>query len=201
MLNILIIDNHDSFTYNLVETLRQTDLCRVTVINVNEVIMPEIIQNADGVILSPGPGLPHEKKGLFEIINAWVGKKPMLGVCLGHQALVQYFGGQLYQLKNIMHGEQSEILVKQNSKLFLDIEKPIVVGRYHSWAVTYKNFPQQLAITAVTKNKIIMAFEHRTQNVLGMQFHPESILTPSGKKMLKNWIQYFLNTESSFTTA
>ena len=189
MHSILIADNNDSFTYNLVELLRETKLCNVTV------CLLENIQNVnidifDGIILSPGPGLPEEKKGLFEFIDQIQETKPLLGVCLGHQAIAKYFGAKIYQLNSIIHGEASNISLNNNHNIFNSLPSQINVGRYHSWAIAENSLPQCFDIGAITNDNIIMSIKHKTLNINSVQFHPESILTPLGKDILKNWLIY-----------
>lgn len=187
MLRILILDNHDSFTYNLVEMLRQTHHC-----------MPEVVLLDDwesvhrpgfhGVVISPGPGLPSEKHKLKQTIEKFSGKIPMLGVCLGHQAIAQHFGAILVQLDSIQHGEPSSIQIDAAHLLFHGLPPVIDVGRYHSWAVSNENFPECLQVTSRTGDGIIMSFCHKTLAIHGVQFHPESILTPHGKQIIENWL-------------
>lgn len=219
MLSILIVDNNDSFTYNLVEVLRETKLCIVKVCLL-ENIQSININNYDGIILSPGPGLPEEKKGLFELINS-LQEKPLLGVCLGHQAIAKYFGAEIYQLNSIIHGEASSIEISNQQpldkparsemnknfhnrykhrdikptggnkhKIFKDLPSIINVGRYHSWAVIESTLPQCFEIGSKTDDNIIMSIKHKTKNINSVQFHPESILTPLGSKILINWLTY-----------
>lgn len=191
MLSILIVDNNDSFTYNLVEMLRQTQLCSVEVCLLEKVIGLDMNQ-FDGIILSPGPGLPHEKKGLFELIESIIDLKPLLGVCLGHQALAQFFGAKICQLDTIIHGESSELIVINNHVIFTNLPLKIEVGRYHSWIVEEESLPECFEIGTKTKEGIIMSLKHKTKNINTVQFHPESILTPEGIKIVKNWLVYCL---------
>lgn len=191
MIKVLIIDNNDSFTYNLVEVLRQTKLCTVDVCLLSNLIIEEIVEY-QGVILSPGPGLPSERPFLTDVLNHVVGKVPVLGVCLGHQALMCYFGSQLMPLNNIVHGEASKISFPNSDQIFSEIGDAVMVGRYHSWVVNPVTVTSSLILTSQTSDGLIMSFKHSKFNVRGVQFHPESILTINGKRMLENWIQYCL---------
>ncbi len=189
MLAILIVDNNDSFTYNIVEMLRQTKLCSVDVCLL-ENIEGYDLGTYDGIILSPGPGLPIEKKGLFELIDKIQATKPILGVCLGHQAIAEYFGADIYRLNKIVHGEASTITIDKNLSIFKNLPVNIEVGRYHSWAVAENTLPVCFEIGAKTSGNTIMSLKHKTKNINTVQFHPESILTPYGKNILTNWLIY-----------
>lgn len=190
---VLIIDNHDSFTYNLLETLRQTSLCSIDVVLLEQVRFIDL-QHYQGIMLSPGPGLPEEKPGLFEVIQKLVEAKiPLLGVCLGHQALAQYFGACLLQLERVIHGEASLINVLADKEFYKDVGLQVAVGRYHSWVVNPLGFPDELELTATTEQGLIMSFKHKTLAVRGVQFHPESILTPQGSRLLSNWLHSISN--------
>ncbi len=189
MLSILIVDNNDSFTYNIVELLRQTKLCNVSVCLLENIDDCDL-DIYDGIILSPGPGLPVEKKGLYEFIDKIWSIKPVLGVCLGHQAIAEYFGAKIYQLNKIVHGEPSTIIIENNHEIFKDLPLCFEVGRYHSWAVAENSLPGCLQVGAKTNDNIIMSLRHKTKNINTVQFHPESILTPYGKSIFTNWLVY-----------
>jgi len=189
MLSILIVDNNDSFTYNLVELLRQTKMCTVEVCLLQNIELIDL-DFFDGFILSPGPGLPKEKSGLFELIEILEASKPLLGVCLGHQAIAQYFGAQITQLKTIVHGESSFVTINTNHELFKNLPSTINVGRYHSWVVNSETLPQCFEIGAKTGDGVIMSLKHKTKNINTVQFHPESILTKNGKEIITNWLIY-----------
>lgn len=190
MRKILLVDNNDSFTYNLVEVFRQTRLCHVQPLLIHHVNLSDIALY-DAVVISPGPGLPDEKKELKVIIETCLAfKKSLLGVCLGHQAIIQYFGGTLKQLDSIVHGESTEIEVDTQAPIFKDLVSKIEVGRYHSWVVDKQTLPEAFDITSYTNQGLIMSVKHRHLNINGVQFHPESILTPKGQQILKNWIVY-----------
>ena len=184
--HILVIDNYDSFTYNLVHYLEDLD-CKVTVAR-NDQIELEAVAAFDKIILSPGPGIPDEAGLLKSIIKTYAKTKSILGVCLGMQAIGEVFGAKLKNLSTVYHGIQTK--VKVNSKkelLFKNLGPEIQVGRYHSWVVE-NDLPDCFEITSLDENGQIMAIRHNELDVKGVQFHPESVLTPDGKTILKNWI-------------
>ena len=184
-MHILVIDNYDSFTYNLVHYLEDLD-CMVTVKR-NDQLTIEEVSDYDKIVLSPGPGIPDEAGLLKPIISAYAKTKPILGVCLGHQAIGEVFGGTLTNLDKVYHGVATPIQVLVDDPLFAGLGKQFEVGRYHSWVVKGE-LPTCLEITSVDENQQIMALCHKEFDVKGVQFHPESVLTPNGKTMLKNWI-------------
>ncbi|PHS02476.1 MAG: aminodeoxychorismate/anthranilate synthase component II [Leeuwenhoekiella sp.] len=186
-LKILVIDNYDSFVYNLVHYLEDLD-CEVTVKR-NDQLTLEEVKDYDKILLSPGPGIPDEAGLLKAIIKEYAPTKSMFGVCLGQQAIGEVFGGSLINLDKVFHGVATK--AKQTVKdetLFKDIPEEFEIGRYHSWVVAPEGFPEELEITSVDDNGQIMSLRHKTYDVRGVQFHPESVLTPEGKKMIKNWI-------------
>ncbi|MFY9216124.1 MAG: aminodeoxychorismate/anthranilate synthase component II [Flavobacteriaceae bacterium] len=186
MTDILLIDNYDSFTYNLVHYLEELG-AQVTVRRNNKISLEEVAAFSH-IVLSPGPGIPDEAGLLKEIIAAYAPTKKILGVCLGQQAIAEVFGGSLENLSEVYHGIASPIQITDpQSKLFKELPTEVVVGRYHSWVVS-KNLPEVLKVTAIDSEGQIMALEHKSYPVYAVQFHPESILTPSGKKMLANWL-------------
>lgn len=186
MKNILVIDNYDSFVYNLVHYLEELD-CRV-VVKRNDRLALEEAEQFDKILLSPGPGIPDEAGLLKQIIKKYAATKSILGVCLGQQAIAEVFGGKLLNLEKVHHGIASEItLTVDDESLFHGLPKKLTVGRYHSWAVN-PNLPPVLESTSLAENGEIMSLRHREFDVKGVQFHPESILTPDGKKMIYNWI-------------
>ncbi|MGJ8684987.1 MAG: anthranilate synthase component II [Nonlabens sp.] len=185
MKNILIIDNYDSFTFNLVHYLEDLNV-RVTVIR-NDKITPQECEKYDAVVLSPGPGIPSEAGNLIPIIDYMKDKKPLLGICLGHQAITEVFGGKIINLEKVYHGISTQMTHNGNT-IFKDIDSNFEAGRYHSWAAENSSFPDSLEITATDENGQIMALKHKTLPLYGLQFHPESIMTPQGKTMLKNFI-------------
>lgn len=187
MKNILIIDNYDSFTYNLVHYLEDLN-CTVTVLRNDEFELEEI-EKFDKILLSPGPGIPDEAGLLKAVIQKYAPTKSILGVCLGQQAIGEVFGGSLTNLEKVHHGVTSNVeVIVTNELLFKDLERNIEVGRYHSWVISKDNFPADLEITSVDENGEIMSIRHKIFDVKGVQFHPESILTSNGKKILENWI-------------
>lgn len=185
---VLVFDNYDSFTYNLVQIIERILNHKVDVVR-NDQITLEQIGQYDKIILSPGPGIPEEAGILLDLIKAYAPTKSILGVCLGQQAIAEAFGGNLINLSEIFHGvATSAELVKENTKIFRNLASGIEVGRYHSWAVNPEGFPEELEITAVDKDGMIMALQHKTYDVHGVQFHPESILTPDGEVIIKNFL-------------
>ncbi len=184
---ILVIDNYDSFVYNIVHYLEEFD-CEVTTIR-NDKIEFDQIQEFDKILLSPGPGIPSEAGKMMDIIREFAPTKSILGVCLGQQAIGEIFGGKLENLNQVLHGVSTFAIAKVNDEpLYQNIPPQFEVGRYHSWVVSNDEFPEELEITAVDENGFIMSLRHRKYDVRGVQFHPESILTPQGKKMIENWV-------------
>ncbi|MEP6584335.1 MAG: aminodeoxychorismate/anthranilate synthase component II [Ginsengibacter sp.] len=191
-MKILIFDNYDSFTYNLVHVVEKIIHGRVDVFR-NDKIALEKVNDYDKIILSPGPGLPNESGLLLPLIKEYASSKSILGVCLGHQAIGEVFGGSLINLSTVYHGIATDIEVKQERTLsdndvFTDLPQTIEVGRYHSWIVSKENFPAELEITAEDAKGYIMALRHKNYDVQGVQFHPESVLTPLGEAMMRNWL-------------
>lgn len=186
-ISVLVIDNYDSFVYNLVHYLEELD-CKVTVKRNNEIDLEEA-ESYDKILLSPGPGIPDEAGLLKEIIAKYAPKKSILGVCLGQQAIGEVFGGRIINLKDVFHGVSSKISLSVNDEpLFKGLEKEMEVGRYHSWVVDLE-LPECLEATSFDENGQIMSLRHKTFDVRGVQFHPESVLTPQGKQMIRNWIE------------
>ena len=187
MKKIIVIDNYDSFTYNLVHYLEDLN-CEVTVFRNDEFDIEEL-QKFDKILLSPGPGLPDEAGLLKEVIKTYSATKSILGVCLGQQAIAEVFGGSLINLEKVYHGVATNIKIQvQDEPLFKGLESEIEVGRYHSWVVNPTDIPEILEITSLDENGQIMSLRHRKFDVRAVQFHPESILTPNGKKILENWV-------------
>jgi len=182
---VLVIDNYDSFTYNLVHYLEDLD-CEVIVKRNDQLTLDEV--NAfDKIVLSPGPGIPDEAGLLKEIIAKYAGTKSIFGVCLGQQAIGEVFGGSLINLDEVYHGIATKIKITQNDILFEGLPKEIEVGRYHSWVVD-PNLPEVLEATSFDENGQVMSLRHKEYDVCAVQFHPESVLTPDGKKILENWL-------------
>jgi anthranilate synthase component 2 len=186
-MRIVIIDNYDSFTYNLVHIVEQ--FCEQVIVMRNDQINWEQIEKSDKLIFSPGPGLPSEVKAMGEIMDRYAKTKAILGVCLGMQYIGEYFGAELINLKEIVHGVPKATLITDRSELiFKNIPSHFNSGRYHSWALSGNNFPECLNITATDEQDVIMSIRHKEFDLCGVQFHPESIMTEYGKLILKNWI-------------
>ena len=185
-MKIVIIDNYDSFTYNLSHLVKELG-AEVTVVRNDQFELADLEQYSK-IILSPGPGIPSEAGLLLDVIRTYAGRKPILGVCLGHQAIGEVFGAKLENLSDVFHGVATPCHIIADDPIFSGIPRDITIGRYHSWVVSREDFPDCLEITAVSEQGQIMALRHRELNVRGIQFHPESILTPDGKKMLQYWM-------------
>ena len=183
----VIIDNYDSFTYNLAHLVKELGT-EVDVLR-NDKFELEELEKYDKIILSPGPGIPEEAGLLLEVIRTYAGRKPILGVCLGEQAIGQAFGGKLTNLSEVFHGIQTNVKIKNKDYIFSGLPPEIPVGRYHSWVVDTEEFPEELVITAISSEGQIMALKHREYDVHGIQFHPESVLTPDGKQIVGNWLK------------
>lgn len=186
-MKIAIIDNYDSFTYNLSHIVKESG-ADVAVFRNDRFRMDEL-ENFDKILLSPGPGIPKEAGLLLDVIRTYAGKKPILGICLGEQAIGEAFGGHLTNLKEVFHGIQSTVRLTVPDYLFRELPDEISVGRYHSWVVDAGNLPDCLEATAISLEGHIMALRHKTLDIRGIQFHPESALTPDGKQIMQNWLQ------------
>lgn len=186
-MKIVIIDNYDSFTYNLAHLVKELG-AEVTVFRNDQFQLSEL-DRFDKVILSPGPGIPSEAGLLMDVIKKYAGRKPMLGVCLGHQAIGEAFGAKLTNLSEVYHGVATPCTQFGNDPIFEGLPKRIEIGRYHSWVVDKSGFPDCLDITAVSDDGQIMGLKHKNYDIRGIQFHPESVLTPDGKKMIQNWLE------------
>ncbi len=184
-MKVLILDNYDSFTYNLFHYVE--GLGTEVVVKRNDEISSEEVAQFDKIILSLGPGLPNESVGMMQIINDWYDKKPMLGVCLGMQALAIYFDDSLFNQKKVYHGVQSKVSKISDSKLLNNISTDFQVALYHSWAIECKETSPFIK-TSISENGVLMSFEHRDYPLYGVQFHPESILTPDGKSLINNFL-------------
>ena len=195
-MKFLVFDNYESFTYNLVHMVEKITKQKVEVFR-NDELSLEKVKDYDKIILSPGPGIPSEAGLLLPLIKEYAASKSILGVCLGHQAIGEAFGGTLINLSAPFHGIATSIQLVTNRKeantnvnyLFEGMPTEFIVGRYHSWVVSDQNFPTDLSITATEANGLIMALEHKKYDVQGVQFHPESVLTPIGETILKNWLK------------
>lgn len=185
MNKILVIDNYDSFTYNLVHYLEELG-CEV-VVKRNDQLKLEEVDDFEKIVLSPGPGIPDEAGLLKEIIAKYAPTKSIFGVCLGQQAIGEVFGGKLINLDQVYHGIATKIILENEEPLFEGLPREIVVGRYHSWVVD-PQLPDVLEATSFDENGQLMSIRHKTYDVCAVQFHPESVLTPQGKQILKNWL-------------
>jgi len=194
---ILILDNYDSFTYNLVQMVENIIKKKVAVFRNDEISLNQV-NDFDKIILSPGPGIPNEAGILLPLIKQYAASKSILGVCLGHQAIGEAFGGRLTNLTRVFHGVATKIELKKdleksafNNDWFKGLENEIEVGRYHSWVVDREEFPKELEVTSWDEHGMIMSLKHHVYDVQGVQFHPESLLTPLGKTMIENWLNPF----------
>lgn len=185
-MNVVIIDNYDSFTYNLRHLLREAG-ADVTVVR-NDRFRLDGLSRFDKIILSPGPGIPSEAGLLMDVIRRYAGVKPVLGVCLGHQAIGEVFGGRLVNISDVCHGVATPCSVVAKDPMFAGCGDTFEVGRYHSWVVDRDSLPACLEVTAVSDDGLVMALRHRMFDVRGIQFHPESVMTPLGRRMLENWL-------------
>ena len=188
-MEILVFDNYDSFTYNLVQLIKEIAPKATVEVFRNDEIALEEIKNYDKILLSPGPGLPAESGLLLPLIKEYASTKSIFGVCLGQQAIGESFGGKLTNLSQVYHGIATSIHLTNPSDLFEGLPAQFEVGRYHSWVVDEKDFPSDLIITSKDDKGYIMSLEHTTYDVKGVQFHPESVLTPDGAKILTNWLK------------
>jgi anthranilate synthase component 2 len=187
-MKILVFDNYDSFTYNLVHLVEKITKQKVDVYRNDQIALAKIGEY-DKIILSPGPGIPSEAGLLLDVIREYAPTKSILGVCLGHQAIGQVFGGELENLSKVFHGVATPCTLDTETQLFKGLPEQIEVGRYHSWVVKDEGFPEELEVTARDDNNYIMGLQHKKYDVRGVQFHPESVLTPDGEAIIRNWLQ------------
>ena len=187
-MKIVIIDNYDSFTYNLSHLLRELG-AEVEVVR-NDKFELKDLEQYDKIVLSPGPGIPSEAGLLLDVIRTYAGRKPILGVCLGHQAIGEVFGASLENLKEVYHGVQTEGTQLGNDYIFDGLPERVMMGRYHSWVVAKDSVPESLEVTAMSDDGEIMAMRHRQYDIHGIQFHPESVLTPEGKTIVGNFLKH-----------
>ena len=191
--SIVVIDNYDSFTYNLVHAIKKITGLPVDVFRNDEIALSDL-EKYDKIVLSPGPGIPEEAGLLLDIIKEFGPKKSMLGVCLGHQAIGEAFGGKLHNMNKVLHGVATPVTLTRNkSELFEGLPATFEVGRYHSWIVEKENLPECFEVTSYDSEGLIMSMQHKEYDVQGVQFHPESVLTPLGEEILKNWLKTGLN--------
>jgi len=187
MTKILVVDNYDSFVFNLVQYLQQ--LGAEVVVKRNDEVNAESINGFDGVLLSPGPGTPEDAGACIEIVNAAIEKqKPLLGVCLGHQAIGAALGGKVSRAPELLHGKTSQVQ-HNNEGVFKDLKSPFRATRYHSLAIETPSVPEELLVTATTESGVIMGVKHKSAPIEGVQFHPESVLTEGGHRLLANWLE------------
>lgn len=188
-MKLLIVDNYDSFTYNLVELIRKTGFNDFEVIKCDSINIDDV-ERYDKILFTPGPGLPKDFPVMFEILKKYDSTKSILGVCLGHQAIGEYYGAKLINLNNVTHGiSKLASITDETERIFNGVPSSINVGLYHSWFVSDEKFPPALRVTAISDDKIIMAISHIKYDVKGVQFHPESIMTGFGQKIIENWLR------------
>lgn len=187
-MHIVIIDNYDSFTYNLAHLVKSLG-AECTVIRNDQFQLPEL-QPFDKIILSPGPGIPSEAGLLLQVIKTYAGQKPMLGVCLGHQAIGEAFGAKLTNLSDVFHGVATPVQIAQPDYLFEGLPQRFEVGRYHSWVVDADSMPSCLEATTLSDEQLVMSLRHKQFDIRGIQFHPESVLTPLGRDIMRNWLKH-----------
>lgn len=184
----VIIDNYDSFTYNLAHLVKELGT-EVSVVRNDQFRLSEL-KPFDKIILSPGPGIPTEAGLLMDVIDAYASVKPILGVCLGHQAIGEYFGGKLTNLSQVFHGIASTISITAPDYIYKELPAQVQVGRYHSWVVDNEGLPDCLEVTSVSEEGQIMSLRHKQYDVRGIQYHPESVLTPEGRNIIANWLKH-----------
>ena len=184
----VIIDNYDSFTYNLAHLVKELG-AEVSVVRNDQFRLSEL-KPFDKIILSPGPGIPTEAGLLMDVIDAYASVKPILGVCLGHQAIGEYFGGKLTNLSQVFHGIASTISITAPDYIYKELPAQVQVGRYHSWVVDNEGLPDCLEVTSVSEEGQIRSLRHKQYDVCGIQYHPESVLTPEGRKIIANWLKH-----------
>ncbi len=186
-MKILLLDNYDSFTYNLAQMLEHSKMCEFDIIKNDKLNLQKIV-DYDKILLSPGAGIPSKAGKMPLLIEKFHKTKPILGVCLGMQGIAEFFGAKIYNLSNVFHGERKKIKIIENNKIFSDLPSNIHVGLYHSWAVSSSKLPDNLTITAISEDDIIMAIKHKDFDIQGVQFHPESYMTEFGQIMIENWL-------------
>ncbi len=190
-MKVLLLDNYDSFTYNLKQLIEQFGVKKLSIVK-NDQIDLESVAQFDKIMLSPGAGLPSKAGIMPEIIRKFCASKPILGICLGHHAIAESFGGKLFNFKQPVHGIARQTHILKKDSLFKNLPETIQVGLYHSWAVSDEEFPDDLEIIARSEKGIIMAIRHKIFNIKGLQFHPESIMTPMGKNIIWNWLDEYI---------
>ena len=187
-MKILIVDNNDSFTYNIVELIRSISSYRIHV-KYSDSIDIHKVKEYERIIFSPGPGLPHEFPTMSEILTHYENEIPILGICLGHQAICEFYGAKLSNLPKVVHGQPKRLFVKKNEKLFNKLPQNFTVGLYHSWIVKKNGFPDVLRVTGFSEDNNILSIEHKQYEIYGIQFHPESYITEYGKQLMANFLK------------
>ena len=188
MIKTIIIDNYDSFTYNLSHLLKELG-ADVTVVR-NDKFKIEDLEQYDKIVLSPGPGIPSEAGLMPQVIKAYAGRKPILGICLGHQAIGEAFGAKLLNIGNMVHGVATPAHLTAEDYIFMGLPADLEVGRYHSWVVDENGLPECLEVTSRSDDGYIMSMRHKEYDIRGIQYHPESVLTPDGKAIINNWLNH-----------
>ncbi len=187
--SVLLIDNHDSFTYNLAQLLKEAGACVLTVLKYDEIKI-EQVDAFDKIIFSPGPGIPSEIPFMGDVLREFSSSKSILGICLGHQAIIEYFGGKLLNMQKVVHGIRSEVaLIEPVDSLFKGIPSHFFAGLYHSWVADKEHLPDELRISCQSRDGLIMGISHRELDIRGVQFHPESYMTEYGMTMFRNWLE------------
>jgi anthranilate synthase component II len=187
-MNILVVDNHDSFVYNIVHLLDGLNLAKISVVK-SDALHLESVRQFDKIVLSPGPGLPKDAGLMPELIREYIVEKPILGVCLGHQAIIEHFGGTLKNLEQPLHGIATQVKLTTEDYLFKEMPESFEIGHYHSWVADIP-LPDVLETTSIDSKGNVMSFKHKALDIRGVQYHPESILTPFGKQILENWLRH-----------
>ena len=188
MIKTIIIDNYDSFTYNLSHLLKELG-ADVTVVR-NDKFKIEDLEQYDKIVLSPGPGIPSEAGLMPQVIKSYAGRKPILGICLGHQAIGEAFGAKLLNIGNVVHGVATPAHLTADDYIFKELPADLEVGRYHSWVVDDRDLPSCLEVTGRSDDGYIMSMRHKEYDIRGIQYHPESVLTPDGKTIINNWLNH-----------
>lgn len=187
-MKVLVLDNYDSFVYNIVHTLSELGYSECVTIARNDKIALEDVRSFDKILLSPGPGIPDEAGSMKDLIKEYGASKSILGICLGHQAIAEVYGASLFNMEEVLHGVEGE-LQSHNDELFNDLPKNFMVAHYHSWSVDLDSITSPLRVTAMDTKGLVMGIAHESYDVKGLQFHPESVMTKEGTKIIKNWIE------------
>lgn len=189
-MKVLLIDNYDSFVFNLAQVVEETGLCTLDVVSY-DAVTEDLIHSYDKFIISPGPGIPADFPKLQAFVRQFYRTKDILGVCMGHEAIALAFGGEIHQSGKVFHGfSKRTFITDPGNYIFKDIDDGFEAGLYHSWIVKESSFPKELKVTARAEDGVIMAFSHEKYNLVGFQYHPESIMTPTGSRMVRNWLLF-----------